>query len=273
MATKFRSTRRSLALLAAVALAGVATWALLGYVQGVEAESLAQGEPVDAFVAKDTIPAGTTAEQAIAAGLVIKQPVPRRNVPAGAIGALTDIEGHITTANISRGEEIVADRFALPSAVVTGLDIPEGHHAVSVQVGVPEGVAGYIEPGDRIGVLARLEVPDPDAPDQPVDASNPALGTEEATEPRVQFVLMGVEVLAVNGRSGPVADQEEEGAPAEAPVGLLATVALTPPDVEKLVFAQLEGSLYFTLMPEGAEPVTTPGRTAETFFDTSGAAR
>lgn len=269
MATKFRFTRRSLAVVAAVTLAGVATWALLTYIQGVEAETLAQGEPVDAYVARDTIPAGTSAEEAIAAGLVIKQPVPRRNVPTGAIGDLSAIEGQIATANISQGEEIVADRFALPSAVVTGLEIPEGHHAVSVQVGVPEGVAGYIEPGDRVGVIARMEVPDPGAPDQPIDPANPAAGSEEATEARVQFVLMGVEVLAVNGRTGrPVAAEPADGeaAATEAPVGLLATVALTPADAERLVFAQLEGSIYFTLMPEGAEPVTTPGRTADTFF-------
>ncbi|MBW3620984.1 MAG: hypothetical protein KY461_12115, partial [Actinobacteria bacterium] len=151
-----------------------------------------------------------------------------------------------------------------PSAVVTGLEIPEGHHAVSVQVGVPEGVAGFVEPGDRVGVIARLEVPDPSAPDQPVDPANPAAGAEEATEPRVQFILMGVEVLAVNGRTGPVT--EEQAAAGEAPVGLLATVALTPEEAERLVFAQLEGSLYFTLMPEGAEQVATPGLTAETFF-------
>lgn len=264
MATKHRLTRRSLAVFTALALAGVATYALLTYIEGVEAETLAQGEPVEAFVARDTIPAGTSAEQAIAAGLVVKQPVPRRNIPAGAIGSLGDIEGQITTANISPGEELVTDRFALPSTVVTGLEIPEGHHAVAVQVGVPEGVAGFVEPGDRVGVIARLEVPDPTAPAEPVDPANPAAGTEEATESRVQFVLMGVQVLAVNGRTGPVT--EEEAAAGEAPAGLLATVALTPEDAEKLVFAQLEGSLYFTLMPDGAEPVTTPGRTAETFF-------
>lgn len=271
MASNFRLTKRSLAVIAAVVLAGVATFALTSYVRGVEAETLAQGQPVDAFVAKDTIPAGTTAEQAIAAGLVVKQPVPRRNVPAGAIGALGDIEGRVTTANISRGEEIVADRFALPSAVAAGLAIPEGHHAVSVQVGVPEGVAGFVEPGDRVGIIARLEVPDPGAPDQPIDPANPAAGTQQATEPRVQFVLMGVEVLAVGGRTGPVT--EEQAAAGEAPVGLLATVALTPEDAERLVFAQLEGSLYFTLMPEEAEAVGTPGRTAETFFDGIGVDR
>lgn len=272
MASRMSLTRRGLAVVAAVALAGVATWALTGYVRGVEAETLAQGEPVEAFVAKDTIPAGTTAEQAIAAGLVVKQPVPRRNVPAGAIGALGDIEGRVTTANITRGEEIVGDRFVLPSAVITGLEIPDGHHAVSVQVGVPEGVAGFVEPGDRVGVIARLEVPDPGAPPQPVDPANPAAGAEEATEPRVQFVLMGVEVLAVGGRTGPLTE-EQAAAGGEGPVGLLATVALTPEDAEKLVFAQLEGSLYFTLMPDGAESVTTPGRTAETYFDDLGGAR
>jgi pilus assembly protein CpaB len=266
MATnKFKFTKRTLAVVMAILLAGVATVAISTYVDGVEAAALAEGEPVEAFVAKDTIPAGTTAEQAIAAGLVLRQPVPRRNLPAGAIGALTDIEGQVALANIGPGEEIVADRFAAPDQVASGLQIPEGHHAISVQVGVPEGVAGFVEPGDRVGILARVEVPDPTQPRQPVDPNNPAAGTEEATEPRVQYVLMGVEVLAVGSRTGPITEEQaaQEGA---APVGLLATVALTPADAEKLVFAQLEGSLYFTLMPDDAETVTTPGRIADTIF-------
>ena len=267
MATaKLRFTKRSLALVLALALAVVATFALSQYIEGVESRTLAQGEPVEAFVAKDTIPAGTSAEQAIAAGLVVRQPVPRRNVPDGAIGALGDIEGRIAVANISRGEEIVADRFVLPAQAAAGLEIPEGHHAISVEVGVPQGVAGFVEPGDRVGIIARVEVPDPTAPDQPVDPNNPAAGTEEATEVRVQFVLMGVEVLAVGSRTGPVT---EEQAQAEAgPVGLLATLALTPAEAEKLAFANWEGQLHFTLMPEGASSeLTTSGRTADTFFD------
>lgn len=269
MATaRLKFTKRTLALIVALVLAVVATLVLTSYIKGVEARTLAEGEPVEAFVAKDTIPAGTTGEQAIAAGLVVRQPVPRRNVPVGAIGALGDIEGRIATANISKGEEIIADRFVLPAQAAAQMEIPEGMHALSVQVGVPEGVAGFVEPGDRVGIIARAEVPDPDGPDQPSDPENPAAGTEQATEARVQFILMGVEVLAVGNRTGPLSPEEAETG--TAPVGLLATVALSPADAERLVFAQLEGTLYFTLMPEGAETTTTPGRTAETLFPLEG---
>lgn len=267
--SRLRFTKRAVAVVLALILAGVATAALTIFVKGVETRTLAEGEPVEAFVAKDTIPAGTTAEQAIAAGLVVRQPVPRRNVPAGAIGALGDIEGRIAVANISRGEEIVADRFVLPAQLATQLEIPEGHHAMAIEVGVPEGVAGFVQPGDRIGVIARIEVPDPTQPDQPIDPANPAAGTEEATETRVQFILMGVEVLAVGNRVGPLpAPQPGVETPEEqAPTSLLATLALTPADAEKLAFARWQGELHFTLMPEGAESVETPGRTAETYFD------
>jgi pilus assembly protein CpaB len=265
MATsRLKFTKRSVAIVLALLLALLATLALTSYVKGVETRTLAQGEPVEVFVAKDVIPAGTSAEQAIAAGLVVRQPVPRRNVPFGAIGALGDIEGRIASANIGAGEEIIAERFVLPAQAAAQMEIPEGHHAMAIEVGVPEGVAGFVEPGERVGIIARVEVPDPQAPDQLVDPDNPAAGTEEATEVQVRFILMGVEVLGVGSRTGPLTAEEAEVQ--QGPTSLLATLALTPADAEKLAFAKWEGDLHFTLMPEGAEVVTTPGRTAETIF-------
>jgi hypothetical protein len=47
---------------------------------------------------------------------------------------------------------------------------------------------------------------------------------------------------------------------------VLMTVALEPEDAERLVFAIENASLYFTLLPEDAEPQDTPGRTLDDLF-------
>ena len=80
-------------------------------------------------------------------------------------------------------EQIVAARF-VPVGTRGALNIPEGQQAVSVQVAIPPGVAGFIRPGDHVSVLAQLTVPD---------------GGQ--TESRVQYLLQNVRVLAVGLQS------------------------------------------------------------------------
>jgi pilus assembly protein CpaB len=80
-------------------------------------------------------------------------------------------------------------------------------------------------------------------------------------EVRTQYLLQGVDVLAVGQRQ--VQTDEQEGTVSS----VLMTLAVQPEDAERLVFAVANGSLYFTLLPEDAEPVETPGRTFGDLFD------
>ncbi len=268
MATaRLRVTKRTVAIVFALALAVLATVALSQYIRGVEDRTLAQGEPVEAFVATDTIPAGTSAQQAIDAGLVVRQPVPRRNVPSGAIGALGDIEGRVAIANISKGEEIVAERFVLPAEAArrasrsprapTPSPSRSGCRRASPASSSP-ATASASSPASRSRTRPR--------PTSRSTRPTPAAGTEEATQVRVQFILMGVEVLAIGNRTGPLT-QEQVAAQEQAPASVLATLALSPEDAERLAFANWEGELQLTLMPEGApSELTTTGRTAENLF-------
>jgi hypothetical protein len=65
---KLSSNTRVIAIVLAVILAVVAAVALLSYIRGVETRTQEEFEPVDAFVAAELIPAGTSAEAAVAAG-------------------------------------------------------------------------------------------------------------------------------------------------------------------------------------------------------------
>lgn len=259
--SRFHIGRRTVAGLAALVLAAIATIALIGYVQEVRAEALAEVAQVEVLVAKQPIPVGTSTEDAVAGGMIGREAVPGTLVPVGAIGTLDDIEGLVATVDLVQNEPLLRARFA---AVVTGsprLRIPEGHEAISVAVTIPPGVAGFIRGGDLVSVIASI--------DQTVEKT-PAAGDEAAatafdTGPLVKYLLHNVPVIAIGQHV--VTEEAEDGRIEEQTTTVLATFAVTPSDAEKLAFAALHGDLYLTLVPLDQEPVPTTGRTLDNIFD------
>jgi len=245
-------SRRAIALIIAVVLAAVATVALVSYVQSAKNKDVVN--PVTAFVAKQNIAAGTDAATIISRGLIETKTVPSSVVPTGAISSLTDIQGKNTTVDIAQGEVILATRFAAPGTQAIGgqpFVIPPGFQAISVEVATIPGVANFISPGDTVSVLAQFNIPTGNNPGQ-----------------RVQFLLQNVKVLQLgtrvivppaNGQPATVSVQQAGGR-----VDL--TLAVTAGQAEKVAFATLQGTLYFTLVPTGQKAVATPGRTIKNIF-------
>jgi hypothetical protein len=58
----------------------------------------------------------------------------------------------------------------------------------------------------------------------------------------------------------------EKEQPQQVTSNVLLTLALTPSQAEKLAYAVFEGDIYFTLVPNGQRPATTPGRTQANAF-------
>jgi pilus assembly protein CpaB len=264
---KLSSNTRVIAIVLAVILAIIATFALLSYIRGVETRTQEEFEPVDAFVAAELIPAGTSAEAAVASGLIQPRAIPQASLPANAIGALAQIEGTVAVVDILPGEVIVADRFGATTAGPRGLrPIPQDREAISIEVGVVQGVAGFISPGDQVSVIAQLQLPaDLTAAE---DEEEEGAAQEEITF--VQYLLQDVEVLAVGRRV--VQEGEDQVQQTEQ---ILMTLALEPEDAERLVYAYNNGSLHFTLLPAESDdpddpslerPIETPGRSLDTIF-------
>jgi pilus assembly protein CpaB len=254
-----RGVGRLIAIVAAVVLAALATVAIVTYVRGIEQRAFEDAELVEVFVAQEEIPAGTSAEAASEAGFVARDNAPRATVPDGAVTSLDQLSGLVAQERILAGEVIVRARWADPAAVAAELDIPEGFEALAVQVGIPPGVAGFVREGDRVSLIATVETPG--------DVVTEEDGTvvEEPGEFLTQYLLQGIEVLAV-GQRRVVTEEEQEGGQQPTDQVLL-TVALQPEDAERMVFAIENASLYFTLLPDDAEPVDTPGRTLIDLFD------
>ena len=268
---RVRTNTRVIAIVLAVVLALVAAYALFAYIQGVETRTQDEFAPVDAFVATERIPAGTRAEAAAAGGLIEQRSVPSAAVPDNAIGSLTQIEGAVATVDILPGEVIVADRFGTDAVAPRGLrQIPQDKEAISVQVGVVQGVAGFISPGDQVSVIAELEQPGEEEPEVDPETGEPVDDTPVEPATVVRYLLQDVEVLAVGRRV--IQEGEDQVQQTEQ---VLMTLALDPEDAERLVFAYNNGLLHFTLLPPESDdpedpslerPIETPGRTLDTIF-------
>ncbi len=255
---RFPAAGKTLAVILAIVLALLATFAIFTYVRGLEERAFQDAELVEVFVAQEQIPAGTSAADASEAGLIGRSTAPRATLPEGAIAELDQIQGLVAQERVLEGEVLVVGRWVDPAQVTQVLQIPEGFEAMSIQVGVPPGVAGFVSSGDLVSLVATVIGPTVTITDEDGTV------TDEPGEIRSQYLLQGIEVLSV-GRVV-VTEEGEDGV--ERPTDqVLLTVALESEDVERAVFAVENAELYFTLLPEDAEPADTPGRTLTDLFE------
>lgn len=268
--------RRVIGLVVAIVLAAVAAAAIFQYVRTADQRAAEQFEFVQVFVASSQISAGTSAGDAISQGLIQRTEIVSEAVVPGAIGSLDQIQGQVAVATIFEGEQIIAAKFG--TAVESRADrfeVPEGLEAVSFQLGVLPGLAGFVEPGDYISVVGLIAgEADPDAPPQEPQFDDEGNLIEQppaltGADFRAQYLVQNVLVLQVGQR---VIQTDEEGRQTCCGISrnnesYIFTVALDPVNIEKLIFANTQGALWATLLPEGGKtPVDTPGANGQNLF-------
>ncbi|HVL52140.1 MAG TPA: Flp pilus assembly protein CpaB [Actinomycetota bacterium] len=212
------------------------------YAGRVRAGAGVTGGAASAWVATNDIPAGTRWEDM--AGALKQKDVPADVRPATAVATNSQLNGKSTIQSIAKGTIVTTTQFNTSSS--GGLDIPAGQNAVTINVGVPQAVARYIQAGSETNVYASYK----DLPGaQPADANV------------TKLLLSNIKVLA----NQPMRTQAEETAESSAPAAeILLTLALTPDQAEQLIFAKENGSIWFGLVHPGDAPVTSGGRTYRT---------
>jgi pilus assembly protein CpaB len=242
---------RVVAVLVAVALAAAATAALVAYAAGADRRAIANQQPVLVYVATARIPTGTSGEDAQNRGLIERTALPRLAVAGGAVRSLEQLAGRVAAVDIVPGEQLLAARWVGRAEAAGGrlLAIPEGHQAVSIALDPTRQVSGFVTPGDRVSVVVSLSLP-----------------RRGRSQPTSRFLLQGVQVLAVGGtaREGRRAGQGQVQGRGQSQSAV--TLAVRPGDVERVVFAAENGSLYLSLLPPGQRPVPARGRTIDNEF-------
>lgn len=240
--------RRTLLLLAALAVAALGTTGVFLYVDGIAARAEADYDLVEILVATAPIEAGTTAQGAQDLGALELRQFLRKSV--AGLSALSDIAGvadKVAVAPIAAGEPILESQFG-DSGASSLLPIPDGKVAVSVQLADPARVAGFVGAGSEVAIFISTTA-----------------GSRNGDTTRL--LLPKVSVIAAGSTTVIASDGVGEGT-GEAIPNTLLTLALDQRQAQKIVYATQSGQLYFALLGGDAELNTSdPGITAENLFD------
>lgn len=237
---------RVLAILVAVVLALVATAALVVYVNGADRRAISGQEPRMVWVAAQLIKAGTSGQTARNTGQIKQIPVPNKNVVAGAVLSMPQIENRYAAVDIVAGEQLLLKRWVGAEDVAGRrlLQIEPGHQALAIEMDMVRQVAGFVTPGDKVSLVLSMKRPAPG-------------GDLE----RSQFLLQNVQVLAVGATALANSAAQGGGSRVNQGRGEVAAVTLSIPDqrVEQVVYAAENGSIYMTLLPPDAKDVPSDG--------------
>jgi pilus assembly protein CpaB len=163
-------------------------------------------------------------------------PFPHSSLPEGHFTAPETLTGRILLANVRTNEAILESKLA-PISVTTGglaaVTNPE-KRAMAIKVDDVVGVAGFINPGNRVDVMVTLN----------------------ESPPITKLVLQHMLVLATG------IEIERKGKE-EKPLSVkVITLEVTPEEGEKLALAATEGKVVMALRNQlSSDPVLTKGAT------------
>ncbi|HVM40630.1 MAG TPA: Flp pilus assembly protein CpaB [Acidimicrobiia bacterium] len=229
--------RRFVAIFGAVALAAVGTLVLVAYVGSAEDRALAGERTVDVLVVGEAVERGTPASDL--EGKVTVERVPAKVRSADAITSLAALEDMVAAVDLVPGEQVIAGRFVEPDDLqaVGQAGVPDGMQQVTISLGADRAVGGKISPGSTVAVTASFTM---------VPVGENATGEDIET---THMILHKVLVTNVQVTEQTTTADEEQQVPVS---NLLVTLALSAPDVEKVVFAAEHGSIWLSAEPEDA---------------------
>lgn len=254
--------RRTVLLVVALLVAAVGTSLVFVYVNGVNERALADQKPVKVLVATTTIAAGTSAADAAKAGAFQLQEVGAASAAPGALSDISPISSKVALAPIFPGEQILAAKFGALGST-SGLTIPSGELAVSVQLTDPARVAGFVQPGSNVAVFASL-TPTAQAGQSGPGGQSPAAQRQvtRVLLPKAQVIAVGPTTTTPTTSTDNTTGQTNTE---QLPKAIL-TLALGQVDAQKLIYASQQGQLYFGLLGADSKVDRTSVTDATTLF-------
>lgn len=170
------------------------------------------------------------AKAVLAAGDLVLKEVPRTLVGVDFLSELDQAVGKVTKVPLLPGELLMRGKLAAPGEGEAGLSsqLPQGRRALTVAADEVKAVAGLVQPGDRVDVIATL--------------AGEVAGAEKS-----RLLLEDIPVLAV----GPRLESGQRVPRGEAPRSI--TLAVTPEQAVALTLAEERGRIRLALRPLGGE--------------------
>jgi pilus assembly protein CpaB len=243
--------RRALTIALAVLLAVLGTVGVLAYVSKANARALAGQQAVTVLIARQVIPAGTSAAAAQAQGLLGTERLPSASVPADALTAITPaISALVADADVQPGQLLLRPMLVTSVARTSGLAIPHGMVAVALSFCVPEAVAGNLYPGSQVAVFQTTA--DGTANISGGAACGGSHTFASSQNFRTSLVLPKVTVLTV-GQGTRAQDGSASSSSSSSGSGQntgLITVAVSQADASKLIALSVNGLPYLALLAD-----------------------
>jgi pilus assembly protein CpaB len=148
---------------------------------------------------------------------------PRDIIPPRAVSSVKELEGRVAQTPIAKGEPILISKLA-PEGTAAGLGglLSPNSLAITVKTDEVSGVAGFINPGDRVDVI--VEMP----------------GAGDSREHFSKIILQNLKVLS----KGQAWDQAADKKPQVVPT---VTLEVSPEQAEMLNLASFQGRIRLAL--------------------------
>jgi pilus assembly protein CpaB len=244
--------RRTILLVAAVLVAALGTTLVFLYARGADQRAAAGQELVTVLFAKSEVPVGTTGTAAAQSGALEQREVAKNSVAEGALSDIAPVANQVTLSPIFPGEQILQQQFGAPGSQ-SALPIPAGKVAVSVQLGDPERVAGFVTSGSHVAVFATV-----------ANAGAAGTGQTNLTQvllPDVLVVGVGNSTLVTTTTTNASGQQNTEQISRA-----ILTLALDQTQATKIIYAAQQGQLYFALLTADSKVSPGGGITSSNLF-------
>ncbi len=152
------TSKRTVVVAVAVAVGVLASVLSYVFLNNAQQNAYHNAKLVPAYVITKPIPRTLSGADAVSGGYLQKQKVPAEFRPSSAVTNVSVIRDEAAGSNLPTGEVVVSGMFVSPQSIssVAAQTVPEGDVAISVSVDQVHGVAGLIQPGDKVDILVDL---------------------------------------------------------------------------------------------------------------------
>ncbi len=208
-------------LMLALVLGAMATFMAMGWLKSQSQKVVQQKPPemVPVVVAAKNVPSTV----ALAADQLTVRMWPQESALAGRFAQPGEVEGRVTAIPLTVGEPVLENKLA-PKGVIPGLTalLPQDKRAMTIKVDEASGVAGFLNPDNRVDVLVSV-----DKGDFNID-------------PISKMILQNVRVLGTGQRIEKTLGEKPQVVPT-------VTLEVSPAEGERLALAVREGMISLVL--------------------------
>jgi pilus assembly protein CpaB len=183
--------------------------------------------PRNVVVAAMNIPAHAH----VVAEMVTTEQKPSDQVEPDALADPADAIGMVATSDIPQGAEITPTRLAHPAPPPQGLQVAVGLRAITIPIDNVKGIAGLLQPGDHVDVLAS-----------PPRTSGAARAFAIVRDARV--LAVGQQLVPSPSPIGVSTPQPSQTPP---PPAVTATLLVTPQQANIILASDLNSTLRLAL--------------------------